>query len=146
MVVLGIDFGSKRIGLAISDAQGQFAFPMPILERSSTRNDLRALNVLIQERNVERIVVGLPLRLTGAKAREARIVTEFASRLASESGLPVDLFDERLTTVEAQRTLRECHVPSRRHRKTIDSIAAAILLRTYLAQRSVVSTQGDPAS
>jgi len=144
MVVLGIDFGSKRIGLAISDAQGQFAFPIAILERRSIESDLRALHALIQERKVERIVVGLPLRLSGAKAREARIVTEFASRLASESGLPIDLFDERLTTVEAQRALRECRVPSRRHKKTIDSIAAAILLRTYLAQRSAIHIGGDP--
>jgi len=134
MVVLGIDFGSKRIGLAISDAEGVFAFPLRTLERRSLEQDLAALQQLAAERQVEQIVVGSPLRLSGAAAREAEIAATFAAKLADKTKLPVELVDERLTTAEAQRVLRETKVPGSRRKKSVDAIAASLILRTYLAQ------------
>jgi len=135
MIVLGIDFGSKRVGLAISDAEGAFAFPMSPLERRGMERDLEALCKQIAERAVERIVVGLPLRMSGATGPEAQAAKNFAAKLADASGLPVDTIDERLTTAEAERALRATGISPAKRRKAVDSIAATIILRTYLAQR-----------
>jgi putative Holliday junction resolvase len=139
MRVLGLDLGARRIGLALSDPLGEFAFPEGTLERRSLSSDLLALCELVRERGVGRVVVGLPLHMSGRAGREAEAARRFASRLAEASGLPVDLLDERWTSVEAERALRETGGRGRRargERGRVDAVAATLLLRTYLARRA----------
>ena len=145
--VLGLDYGSKRIGLAVSDEAGVFAFPAGALERTGLQRDLAALAALIAERGVTRIVVGLPLHLSGRSGPEAEAARAFARALGEAVQLPVDLLDERWTTREAERALRDApgkrsaqraggerssSRPRKRSRGSVDSVAATLLLRTYL--------------
>jgi putative Holliday junction resolvase len=132
MIVLGIDFGSKRIGLAISDVQGNFAFPLETLHRKALAQDLRAIKKLVTEREVKAIVVGLPLHMSGKDGPEAEAAKGFAKRLAEELSLPVEMMDERLTTAEAQRVLRTGGTSGSKRRQKVDAVAASIILRTYL--------------
>ena len=130
--VLGLDYGSKRIGLAVSDEAGVFAFPAGALERTGLQRDLAALAALIAERGVTRVVVGLPLHLSGRSGPEAESARAFARALGEAVQLPVDLLDERWTTREAERALRDAPGPRKRSRGSVDSVAATLLLRTYL--------------
>ncbi len=135
MRILALDLGAKRIGLAISDAESQLAFPAGVHERGGNQHDLTALAELARERGVERIVVGLPLHMNGRSGPEAEAARRFAESLHLLTGLPVDLLDERWTTREAERTLRELGRRPSQHRGDVDATAAALLLHTYLERR-----------
>jgi putative Holliday junction resolvase len=131
--VLGLDFGARRIGLAVSNPEATLAFPAGTLERAGLDRDLAALRSLVEERGVARIVVGLPLHMDGRSGAGADAARAFAHALASATSLPVELLDERWTTSQAERDLREAPRARRRRRKQIiDSMAATLLLRTYL--------------
>jgi putative Holliday junction resolvase len=135
--VLAIDYGERRLGLAVSDEAGAFAFPAGTLERRGGRRDLEALKQLAAERGVARVVVGLPLHMDGRAGPEARAAEAFAAALGQATGLPVDTFDERWTTREAARSLREQGYVGRRGRKgreNVDSVAATLILQAYLAR------------
>ena len=129
---LGIDHGSKRIGLAISDPGGTIALPAGTLESRGLERDLAAIREVVEAHQVKRIVVGLPLHMNGRAGRQAEAARKFAERLAEEFGLPVDTLDERWTTREAERALQATGRKGKKKRAVIDSVAAAILLRTYL--------------
>ena len=130
--VLGLDYGARRIGLAVSDPEGEFAFPAGVLERRGLEKDLEALRVFARERGATRIVMGLPIHMDGHRGPEAEAVHAFSEALAEATGLPVELLDERWTTQEAERALRETEPRGRRRRPKLDAAAAAILLRTWL--------------
>ena len=132
MCTLGIDHGSKRIGLAISDPDGTVALPVGTLESRGPERDLAAIREVVEARQVERIVVGLPVHMDGRPGRQAKAARAFAERLAREVGLPVDTLDERWTTREAERALRTTGRRGKKKRAVVDSVAAALLLRTYL--------------
>jgi putative Holliday junction resolvase len=135
--ILAIDYGEKRLGLAMSDEAGAFAFPAGTLERRGLARDLAALRALVAERGVERIVVGLPLHMDGRAGPEARAALAFAATVAEATGLRVDTFDERWTTREAERSLREQGLVGRRgrrRREVVDAVAATLLLRSWLAR------------
>jgi len=135
--VLGIDLGKKRIGLAISDESERIALPAGIIESRGRSKDLAAIRSLVAERGVRRIVVGLPLHMDGRAGPEAAAARAFATALAGELGLPVETLDERWSTVEAERTLRETGQSGRKRRKgAADTLAATLLLRTYLDRRA----------
>jgi len=134
--VLGLDLGRRRIGLALSDAAGVFAFPEGALVRSDARRDLEALCALCEERGVERIVVGLPLHMNGREGNEAAAARRFASALEERSGRPVELLDERWTSVEAERALRATGGRPSRRRGQVDAVAATLILRTWLARQA----------
>lgn len=129
--ILAIDYGRKRIGLAVSDVLGLTAHPLAVITRSNRRNDLRRLRELCRVQSISRIVVGHPLHMTGAAGDMADETARFAVRLEKELGLPTELFDERLTSWEAETDLT---VTRSRRRKgaPVDDLAAAILLREYL--------------
>jgi putative holliday junction resolvase len=136
--VLGIDYGLKRFGLAISDELGVTARPLSTFARTNRRDDLRRLRLLAREHGVRCIVVGLPLHLDGAESEMATEASRFATRLAQHLGLPVELADERLTSWEAAQhapTKSRAHGEPRKSgkRATHDDVAAAIILREYLA-------------
>ena len=145
--MLAIDFGSRRIGLAISDAEGIFAFPAGVLERRGEGKDLASLRELAAERGVVQIVVGLPIHMDGREGPEARAARAFAAALGRETGLEVKMFDERWTSREAERALAMRGRGDARRRRPaekgqVDATAAAILLRTWL-ERSARGGEGE---
>lgn len=133
--ILGLDLGSKRIGLALSDPELPIALPEGTYERKGLAQDLRALKDLAVARGVTRVVVGLPIHMNGSRGPEARAAEDFARRLAVETGLPVDLQDERWTSLEAHRALEATGHDARARRKHVDAVAASLLLRAYLERR-----------
>ena len=136
MRVLALDLGAKRIGIAISDADAAFAFPLDTLANKGREQSLKSLTELIAERDIARVVIGLPIHMDGRKGPEAEAAVAFAAALAKRSGVPVDTLDERLTTAEAAHALREAGSSGKKRRAIIDSVAASILLRTYLELHS----------
>jgi len=137
MIWLALDLGSRRIGVAVSDDTGTLAVPLRTLEVAK-RGDfpLDALRALVAERAVEGIVVGWPRRLDGSAGPEAEAAAAIAERLRSELGLPVELWDERLTSVEAERLLIEAGVRRKKRRGATDRIAATLILQGFLDHRS----------
>jgi putative Holliday junction resolvase len=135
--VLGIDLGRKRIGLAISDESERIALPAGILESRGRAADLAAIRRLARERGVSCVVVGLPLHMNGRPGPEAEAARAFAAALAGALGVPVETLDERWSTVEAERTLRETGQSRRKRRSgAADTLAATLLLRTFLERRA----------
>lgn len=130
--VLALDLGKRRIGLAISDALGITAQGLPTLERRNKRADLAALATLIRERGVTRLLLGNPLHMSGAEGRQSAWVQEFASALEKYTGIPVRLWDERLTTVQASRVLRQSGISIEKRAAAVDRLSAVILLQSYL--------------
>lgn len=131
--VLALDLGRRRIGLAVSDPLGLTAQGLPTLERSNLRSDLSRLAGLAAEKGVTRFVIGLPLRMSGQEGRQAAGAREFGERLAERTGLPVEYWDERLTTVEAQRVLRSSGIGIEKRGKAVDRLAAVLILDGWLA-------------
>jgi putative Holliday junction resolvase len=135
--VLSIDLGRKRIGLAISDESERIALPAGILESRGRAADLAAIRRLARERGVSCVVVGLPLHMNGRPGPEAEAARAFAAALAGALGVPVETLDERWSTVEAERTLRETGQSRRKRRSgAADTLAATLLLRTFLERRA----------
>ena len=137
MRVLGVDMGSKRIGLAISDETGTFAFPAGALSSQGKKKDIEALRQLIVEKEIGRAVLGLPLHLDGRRGPEAERVVAFGKALAKAARIPVETLDERWTSKEAERMLEGTKKKRRRAERDagrVDEIAASIILRTYLEQ------------
>ena len=133
--VLAIDYGRKRIGLALSDELGMTAQPLVTLARTNRQNDFRRLRELCRTHEVAQIVVGHPVHMSGEAGTMADEAGRFAARLKKELGIPVELLGERLTSWEAQQMFAEVKPSSRRKRGPLDEIAAAILLREYLESR-----------
>lgn len=129
---LGIDFGERRIGLAISDPDGKVAVPLATLERSNDRAAIREIAEIARREEVGRLVLGEPVGLDGQRGPNAERVRRFGDRLAQASGLPVRLVNESLTTIAAQERLREAGIDPRRDPARIDAVAAQILLQEAL--------------
>lgn len=135
--ILAIDFGTKNIGLAVSDPLGLTAQPLAPLRRSNRRADLAHISELVEAMQVERVVVGHPLHLKGHAGTRAQQAERFAQRLRDALPVPVELFDERLTSVEANRLLDEVGASRNRRRRAADQIAAQLILQTYLDRQAV---------
>jgi putative Holliday junction resolvase len=144
--VLAVDFGTVRLGLAVSDADGDFAFPIDALESRGRKRDLQALAELIEERGVKQLVVGLPIHLDGRSGETTEAARNFARELGKKTGLAPELLDERWTSLEAERALREGAPSKRRKKGAVDSAAAAILLRTFLAREASSAARAGEAS
>ncbi|MGH9270598.1 MAG: Holliday junction resolvase RuvX [Ilumatobacteraceae bacterium] len=137
MRALGLDLGSKRIGVAVSDRSGTVATPLVVIERSgSRRTDHERIAALVADEEAELLVIGLPRSMSGAEGPAARGARDEAEALASVVGVPVDTWDERLTTVTAERALRAGGVRGRARRQVVDKVAAAIILQSWLDARS----------
>ncbi|MGD1096126.1 MAG: Holliday junction resolvase RuvX [Bryobacteraceae bacterium] len=130
--ILALDLGKKRIGLALSDPLGITAQGLPTLQRTNLRADLGALEDLIAKHQVRLILMGHPLHMSGHEGRQAEYARAFAGRLAQKTGLEVKFWDERLTTVEAQRVLRDSGISIEKRARAVDRLAAVILLGSYL--------------
>jgi putative Holliday junction resolvase len=130
--VLALDVGKRRIGLAISDGLGLTAQGLPTLERTTIREDLSRLSDLTGERSVALYLIGDPLHMSGDQSRQAQYIRDFGARLSERTGVPVKFWDERLTTVQAHRVLRESGISIEKRAKAIDKLSAVILLESYL--------------
>jgi putative Holliday junction resolvase len=142
--VLALDYGHRRIGIAVSDEKAEFAFPAGFLACRGRERDLTALSELIAERSIRRVVVGLPIHMDGRPGETAAAAERFANAIAERTGLPVEMLDERWTTREAERALRESPRGRRRRREAVDAAAATLLLRTYL-ERARRASEDEPS-
>jgi putative Holliday junction resolvase len=133
--LLGLDFGTKTIGLAVSDPLGITAQGLPTLRRKNKRSDLDALAHVIAEYSVSEIVIGLPLRMSGVEGIMAEKVHEFVTVLRKRFELPVHLWDERLTSAEANRVLRSSEMSIKRRGEVVDRLAAVLILQSFMEAR-----------
>lgn len=136
--ILAIDYGRRRMGLALSDQSGLTARPLGVLSRTNRRQDIVRLREFCRAHNVGSIVVGLPLHLDGTPGTMAAEAARFAERLRKQLGLPVELLDERLSSWEAEQVIAETKPRERaslgRKPRTLDDLAAAVILRDYLSR------------
>jgi len=130
--ILALDYGKRRIGLAVSDALGLTAQGLDTLHRTTIREDLSRLTDLVEEREVKLILMGDPVNMRGDQSRQSGRVREFAGKLAEKTGLPVKFWDERLTSVEAGRVLRESGISIQKRAKAVDRLSAVLILDSYL--------------
>lgn len=134
--VLGLDLGDKRIGIAVSDSTRTIASGRGFYQRRSINEDLAYLERLVKEEGISHIVLGLPRNMDGSLGERAQKTIQFKALLEEKLQLPVVLFDERLTTEEAERVLLSAAVSRRRRKRVIDQLAAVIILQRYLEQLS----------
>lgn len=133
---MGIDFGEKRIGVALSDPEGTWAAPLTTLRRKDDKSAIRELAEIARREEVEHLVVGEPVGLDGVRGEMAARARRFAERLAEATGLPFEMVNESLTSVEAAERLRAAGVDPRRNPERLDAVAAQILLQEALDRRS----------
>ena len=139
MRVLGLDVGEKRIGLAVSDPTGLLASPIEHIERSSTSDGVDSILRIVAQHEVVEIVIGIPLSLSGRAGQQAKFVSEFARDLRRRSSVTVNFVDERYSTAEAQKRLREAGRQPFKNKALVDGAAAAILLQAYLDSNTAKS-------
>ncbi|MFY0529226.1 Holliday junction resolvase RuvX [Archangium gephyra] len=143
MRTLGLDYGTKTIGVAASDGLGLTAQTVTTIRRTNLKADLAALKELVREYEADRFVVGLPLNMDGSEGPRAEATRKFVEALTEVLGLPVELWDERLSTVAAQRTLLEADVSRAKRREVIDQMAAQFILQGWLDARRPPSSGDD---
>lgn len=133
--IMGLDLGHKRIGIALSDALGITAQGLMVLERQENAAALAKVIDLARQHHITAIVIGLPRHMDGRLGNRAAEVLEWAAQLHQVLGIPVHTWDERLTTVQAERILLEANLSRRRRRQVIDKMAAVLILQAFLDQR-----------
>ena len=134
--ILALDVGSKTIGLAVSDPLGITAQGLETIRRKNKRADVAALEHVLREYGVQQIVVGYPLRMSGSEGAQSERMAAFAEDLRRRFALPVHLWDERLTSAQANRLLRETNMSIRRRAQVVDRLAAVLILQSFLDHRS----------
>lgn len=141
---LGLDVGSKRIGVAGCDGTGLIATGLTTIERTSFVRDVQQLRELVEQRQVQLLVVGMPYSMDGTLGAQARQIQKFAHRLAKALQLPVEFVDERLSSVEAEELIKAQRRSPSRNKSLIDRKAAAIILQQWLdARRSTLGNRGE---
>ncbi len=133
--IAGIDFGTVRIGVAISDANGSIASPLETYVRRDEAQDRRWFQKLVADEHIARFVVGLPVHLDGRESAKSTEARAFGRWLAEVSGLPVEYFDERFTTHDAQVFLSDARLSKKKRQARLDKLAAQIMLTAYLEKR-----------
>jgi putative holliday junction resolvase len=141
--VLALDVGKKRIGLAVSDELGITAQGLETLQRTRIRADLERLKEIAREWKVRYLLVGRPLHMSGSESRQSEYTREFAERLGHFLELPVVFLDERLTSVEAERLMRESGVSPEQRKNAVDRLAAILLLQSHLGRCSTPACPGQ---
>ena len=134
--IMGIDYGSKRLGVAISDTSATLAQPVAVIERSPSEDGLAGLAKLVDDYEIERIVIGYPRTLSGDVGPQAVVVDDFIKSLRGVFHVPVDRYDERLSSKEARTWLAQMGVRGRKAKGAIDKVAAALVLQSYLDRRA----------
>lgn len=147
MRIMGLDFGSRTVGVAVSDSLLITAQALEIIRRkeeNKLRRTLARIEELIEEYEVEEIVLGLPKHMNASEGIRAELTKEFKEKLERRTGLPVILWDERLTTVSADRLMMESGIRRENRKEYVDKIAAAIILQGYLDSRTMRESQREP--
>jgi putative Holliday junction resolvase len=142
MRIVGLDVGERRIGVAVADERARVALPAAVIERRELPTDLDAIARLVQEQGAEAIVIGLPISLNGSLGPQAQAVEAFGRELSARLPLPIEYWDERLSTVEAQRRLASAGHRGPKAKARRDALAAAIILQGYLDRQA----QASPSS
>lgn len=137
MKIMGLDYGDRRIGVAVSDSLGWTAQGLETIERRREGSEFERIAELVKQHEVEEIVVGLPKNMNGTIGPRGEICMAFAEDLRGRLDLPVHLWDERLTTVSAQRTLLEADVSRKKRKGVVDKMAASLILQNYLDSKSI---------
>jgi putative holliday junction resolvase len=130
--IMALDVGKRRIGIAVSDPLRITAQGLPTLHRTRVREDVAALVELAKEYEVGLFLVGHPLHMSGDESRQAEYTRDFAGRLTRATGVPIQYWDERMTSIEAERVLRESGISIEKRARAVDQLAAVILLESYL--------------
>lgn len=141
--ILALDLGARRIGAALSDPLGLTAQGIQTITRTNIREDLAQLSKIIRQNGVTLILLGNPLHMSGNEGRQSGWVRDFAERLKAHTGLPVRLWDERLTSVEAGRVLRSSGISIEKRARAVDRLSAVLLLQSYLEAQSILGAPLD---
>jgi putative Holliday junction resolvase len=134
--ILGLDYGSHRIGTAVSDPLGITAQPLAAIQRQGESRDIEAIGALVREYSVRTVLIGLPLHLSGEEGTQAKQARQFGKRIAERLGIPVETWDERMTTAQAERHLIASGVRRKKRKEIRDSLSAVILLQSALDYRN----------
>lgn len=134
MRIMALDVGDRRIGIAVSDELGLTAQGRPTLKRLTVDQDIERIRKLAEEAGIDLIVIGNPIHMDGAESRQSQKVSRFADRVRKTLGMPVLLWDERLTSFAAEEHLRELGMNWRQRRERVDQVAAAFILESYLRE------------
>jgi putative Holliday junction resolvase len=134
--ILGLDFGSHRIGAAVSDPLGITAQPLSAIRRQGDRRDLEAIGTIVREYSVGTVLIGLPLHMGGEEGTQAKRTRLFAEKIREHLGVPVETWDERMTTVQAERHLIASGVRREKRKEIRDSLSAVFLLQSALDYRN----------
>jgi len=140
MRILGLDVGNKRIGAAVSDELGFTAQGIGVIMRQDLKQDIKRIQELIRQYDIGKIVLGLPRNMNGTMGPQSELVKKFGEALKLDSGIEISYWDERLTTVEAERSLINADMSRKKRRSVIDKVAAVLILQGYLDYRSNVDT------
>lgn len=146
MRIMGLDFGSKTVGVAVSDSLLMTAQGVEIIRRkeeNKLRQTLARIEELVVEYEVEEIVLGLPKNMNATEGERVQLTMEFKEKLERRTGLPVNMWDERLTTVAADKAMMEAGIRRENRKDYVDMIAAALILQGYLDRRSMVNGSAD---
>lgn len=130
--IIGLDYGEKRIGIALADPLGITAQPFRTITGTSERDKIKQISSMVQDLNVQKIVIGFPLTLRGSKGKSAKRVEEFAKKLSCKVSAVIVYWDERFTSVQARRVLHQMNKKASRQKEKVDLIASVILLQSYL--------------
>ncbi|HHT9160207.1 MAG: Holliday junction DNA helicase RuvA [Planctomycetes bacterium GWF2_39_10] len=136
MRILGIDYGEKRIGMAVSDPLGITAQGLPTIERTNIQDDLQKILNVVREKEVGEIVVGLPKNMNNSLGEKAQAVLNFVALLKKDINIPINVIDERLSTVRANRAMLEGDLSRKKRKSRVDMIAAQLILQDYLDRSS----------
>jgi len=139
MRYLGIDFGTKRLGLSTSDEMGIIAGKYGTIQRKGTRTDLNRLKTIIDHEGIQKVVVGYPRNMDGSSGDTARKVEDFVSKLREHIDIPVDTWDERLSSISAEKVLIMGDVRRNKRKKVIDQLSAVIILQNYLDYQNLAT-------
>lgn len=134
--ILGLDYGERRIGLALSDPLGIIAKPLTVIDRQKIADHISKISEIISERKVTSIVVGLPLTLKGQYSKQTEIVLDYIEQLKADLKIPILTIDERLSSIAAKKSLQEQSVKTGHEKGRVDETAAAIFLQEYLDSKS----------
>jgi putative Holliday junction resolvase len=135
MILLGVDYGEKRTGVAVCDSMGILASPVQVIHETNRKKLAAALNEIAREKRAERIILGLPLRTDGAKGDKALACEALAEALRARHGLAVELWDERFSSAMAHQSLGAANVRAKDRRNVVDAVAAVIILQSYLDRK-----------
>jgi len=132
MRIIGLDYGEKRIGVAVSDEMGMIAQPVAVIVRQNRKKDLESISALVKKYGPEKIVIGYPIRLDGAEGIQCQKVNRFVAILASQLQLPIIRWDETFSTKEAEEILMRSYMKREKRKEVVDKLAASIILQDYL--------------